>query len=107
MERLASTAKLMWPAEEGAWRDGTRGWSAECSWLAGEVGLSNVDIDMALTNRARRNPIHVDPGLPAAMTDPAKLKPLLVQTLRTAILHCRCVDVWCGASVVETHALLY
>jgi hypothetical protein len=37
--------------------------------------------------------INVDPGLPAAMTDPAKLKPLLVQTLRTAILHYRCVDV--------------
>lgn len=45
VERLASTAQLMWP----------------------------------------------DQGLPAAMTDPAKLRPLLLDTLRTAILHYRCV----------------
>lgn len=32
-----------------------------------------------------------DQNLPAAMTDPAKLRPLLLQTLRTAILHYRCV----------------
>ena len=76
IERLASTAALMWPDEQGALLSG---------WMLGKWmwGLQSP--------RSTTDSNDVDSGLPAAMTDPATLKPLLLQTLRSAIHHYRCV----------------